>query len=62
MEQKDYIATIRIHDDFRVKVSAFNDSDAWLQAIHRVQDMRYENTRIGNTFILTQVSLEPVGD
>ena len=62
MELKEYIATIRIHEDFRVKVSAFDENDAWLQATHRVQDMRYHNTRVGNTFILTQVSLEPVGD
>lgn len=62
MELKDYIATIRVHDDFRVKVSAFDERDAWLQAMHRVQDMRYHNTRVGNTFILTQVSLESVGD
>ena len=62
MELKEYIATIRIHDDFRVKVSAFNESDAWYQATRRVQDLRYENTRVGNTFVLTQVSLDPVGD
>ena len=61
MEQKDYIATIRVHDDFRVKVSAFNESDAWLQATHRVQDIRYQNARVGNHFVLTQVTLEPVG-
>lgn len=60
MEEKDYIATIRIHDDFRVKVSAFDESDAWRQATHRVQDLRYMNTRIGNTFVLTQVALEEV--
>ena len=59
-EQKDYIATIRAHDDFRVKVSAFNESDAWHQATRRVQDLRYEDARIGSTFILTPVSLEPV--
>lgn len=60
MELKEYIATIRIHDDFRVKVSAFDESDAWLQATHRVQDMRYHDTRVGNAFILTQVALEEV--
>ena len=62
MEEKDYIATIRIHDDFRVKVSAFDAKDAWYQATRRVQDMRYENARVGNNFVLTQVSLEMVDD
>lgn len=61
MEMKEYVATIRIHDDFRVKVSAFDAKDAWYQAMHRVQDMRYENARVGNHFVLTQVSLESVG-
>lgn len=60
-ELKEYIASIRIHDDFRVKVQAFDESDAWRQATHRVQDLRYKDLRVGNTFVLTQVALEEVG-
>ena len=60
-ELKEYIASIRIHDDFRVRVQAFNESDAWTQATHRVQDLRYTNVRIGSTFVLTQVAIEEVG-
>ena len=60
-ELKEYIASIRVHDDFRVKVLAFDESDAWRQATHHVQDLRYTNLRIGNTFVLTQVALEEVG-
>ena len=60
-ELKEYIASIRIHDDFCVKVLAFDESDAWTQATHRVQDLHYKDIRIGNTFVLTQVALEEVG-
>lgn len=60
MESKDYIATIRIHDDFRVKVTAFSEKDAWRQATRRVQDICYNDLRVGNTFVLTQMSLEQV--
>lgn len=58
MELKEYVATIRIHEDFHVKVSAVDEDDAWLQATHHVQDIRYHNARVGNCFVLTQVSLE----
>ena len=61
MESKDYIATIRIHDNFRIKVTAFSEKDAWRQATNRVKDICYNNLRVGNVFTLTQVALEEVG-
>lgn len=60
MESKEYIATIRIHDDFRVRVTAFSEKDAWRQATRRVQDICYNDLRVGNTFVLTQMALEEV--
>jgi hypothetical protein len=60
MKSKDYIATIRIHDNFRIKVTAFSEKDAWRQATRRVQDICYHDLRVGNLFVLTQVAIEEV--
>lgn len=60
MKFKEYIVTIRIHDDFPIRVAALNEEDALRQATRRVQDMHYKDIRVGNSFVLTQMKIEEV--
>ena len=60
MKFKEYIVTIRIHDDFPIRVAAYSEEDAWHQAARRVQDMHYKDIRVGNSFVLTRMKLEEV--